>query len=148
MEKKQADAKVKKGPKGNIIFSIGKRKKAVARASMKPGKGSVKINSIPLDNFKNGLFKMRIYEPLMLVGNDWKSYDFSINVQGGGTMGQADAARQSIARCIVQALGESTKAKYLEYDRSLLAYDPRRTEPHKSPRSSQGPRRYKQRSKR
>jgi small subunit ribosomal protein S9 len=45
-------------------------------------------------------------------------------------------------------LGSNMKKIFMEYDRNILVYDPRRTEPHKPPRSSQGPRRYKQRSKR
>jgi small subunit ribosomal protein S9 len=69
-------------------------------------------------------------------------------VKGGGTTGQVDAARQAIARGLVELLGGDLKQRYMAYDRNLLVFDPRRTEPHKPPRSSQGPRRYKQRSKR
>jgi small subunit ribosomal protein S9 len=142
------EPKTSQKPRKSVVFTIGKRKRAVARAVVKPGKGIIKINSLPIDSYKDDLFRMRVQEPFILIGPDWKGYDFSVNVKGGGKMGQADAVRQSLARGLVQIFGDGVKAKYLEYDRSLLVYDPRRTEPHKPPRSSQGPRRYKQRSKR
>jgi small subunit ribosomal protein S9 len=138
---------VKKGKK-KIIFTIGKRKRSVARTTVRPGSGRVKINSKPLENFENEVFRMRIQEPLILSEGNWKKFDFFVNVKGGGIMGQADAIRQSLARALVEIFGEDLKRKFMDYDRNLLVYDPRRTEPHKPPRSSQGPRRYKQRSKR
>jgi len=146
-EKKKAgkkESKKKSGP----VFTTGKRKKAVARAMFKPGKGSVKINSRPIENYDSEMLRLRMMEPLILAGDPAKSYDIKVNVKGGGPMGQADAARQAIARGLVELVGEDLKKVYMAYDRNLLVFDPRRTEPHKPPRSSQGPRRYKQRSKR
>jgi len=137
-----------KGKGKGVIFTVGKRKKAVARCVTKAGSGLILINSKPLENFKDEVFRMRITEPLILSGDGWKSYDFIVNVKGGGVSGQAEAVRQSVARGLVEIFGTQLKEKFMEYDRNLLVYDPRRTEPHKPPRSSQGPRRYKQRSKR
>lgn len=131
-----------------VIFTTGKRKKAVARASIRPGSGKIFMNGESIENFKNEVLKLRLEEPFIFAGEGWKSYDFIVNVKGGGILGQVDAARQSIARGLVEIFGHDLKQKFLEYDRNLLVYDPRRTEPHKPPRSSQGPRRYKQRSKR
>jgi len=131
-----------------VTFATGKRKKSIARAVMKKGTGKVRINSKPIQLFSNELVRMKMLEPLVLAGDAWKKFDISVNVKGGGQMGQADAARQAIARCLVDALGVDLKKKFIDYDRNLLVYDVRRTEPHKPPRSSQGPRRYKQRSKR
>lgn len=145
--KKKVARKEKKERKG-VIFKIGKRKRAVARASIRPGSGKILINGRLLENFKNEVLKLRLEEPFILSGRDWKSYDFIVKVKGGGLFGQADAARQAIARGLVEIFGSELKKKFLDYDRNLLVYDPRRTEPHKPPRSSQGPRRYKQRSKR
>jgi len=139
--------KAKDLPQSKMVLTRGKRKRAVAEAWFKPGKGSVKINSVPLENMGNELAKLRIQEPLILAGDEWKKYSINVSVHGGGIMGQADAARQAISRGIVNVFPEM-KERFLKYDRFLLAYDPRRTEPHKPPRSSQGPRRYKQRSKR
>jgi len=140
--------KKEKGAEKKIIFTTGKRKRAVARATFRPGYGRVKINSIPLEMIKPEMVRLLINEPLLLAGDGWKGYDIKVNVIGGGIMGQAEAVRQAIARGLVEILGENVKKKFIEYDRNLIVYDPRRTEPHKPPRSSQGSRRYKQRSKR
>ncbi len=147
MEEKKTPKKMEKRKK-EIIFTVGKRKKAVARCVIKPGSGSILINSSPLETIKNEVVRLSVLEPLMLAGDGWKSYDFIINVKGGGVSGQTEAVRQSIARGLVEIFGGELKGKFMEYDRNLIVYDPRRTEPHKPPRSSQGPRRYKQRSKR
>lgn len=146
MAKKKGKA-AKKGRKA-FISKTGKRKRAVARASVKPGSGKIIINGEPLENLKNEVLKLRLEEPFIIAGKDCKSYDFIVNVRGGGIMGQIDAARQAFARGLVELFGSELKQKFLEYDRNLLVYDPRRTEPHKPPRSSQGPRRAKQKSKR
>jgi len=151
MEKKKRLKKIiekKQERKKSIIFTVGKRKKAVARCTVRKGKGIVLINSEPLENIRNEVSRLRLSEPLIMAGDGWKSYDFMVNVKGGGVSGQAEAARQAIARGLVEILGTSLREKFMDYDRNLLVYDPRRTEPHKPPRSSQGPRRYKQRSKR
>lgn len=147
-ESKKAPVKKEKRESKGIIFTTGKRKKAVARATVKPGSGKIFINGEPLENVKNEVIRMRLKEPFAIAGKDCKSYDFLVTVKGGGILGQAEAARQSIARGLVEVFGSELRQRFMEYDRNLMAYDPRRTEPHKPPRSSQGPRRYKQRSKR
>ena len=147
----QKDAKTspaKDKPTTKVMLMTGKRKKAVARACFRPGKGRITINAIPIDQIESEIMRLRLQEPLMIAGDAWKSWDVSINVRGGGTTGQVDAARQAIARGFAELLGKGLKEKYMSLDRNLLVFDPRRTEPHKPPRSSQGPRRYKQRSKR
>ena len=144
---------VKKKPEAEkteakTVFTIGKRKTAVARAILKPGKGVVKVNSTPLRLVPNEILRLKMEEPLILLGDEAKAFDVSVNVHGGGPMAQAEAVRMAIARSFVQALGPKTKERFLGYDRYLLVYDPRRAEPHKPPHSSWGARRYKQRSKR
>jgi len=143
--------KVEKTPeekKEKHIFTSGKRKRAVARAVLKKGKGIIKINSKSLENIENEIVRMKIMEPLLIVGEKSKTYDISVNVKGGGIMAQADAARLAIGKGLSQSLGSEIKKKLLDYDRNLLVSDMRRTEPHKPPHSSWGARRYKQRSKR
>ena len=130
------------------FFSTGKRKKSIARASIMPGKGIVTYNSVPADSIENRMMRLLIQEPLSVAGDSWKKYNIKVSTRGGGIIGQAQAARQAIAKCLAGVLGKDVKAKLASYDRNMLVYDPRRTEPHKPPRSSQGPRRYKQRSKR
>jgi small subunit ribosomal protein S9 len=148
-EKQAIGEKAKKKEKKDVIFMVGKRRKAVAKATVKPGSGKITINGEPLENIKNTVIRLRIQEPFIITENDeWKVYDFTATAKGGGAMGQADAVRQAFSRGLVELFGAELKKKYQDYDRNLLVYDPRRTEPHKPPRSSQGPRRYKQRSKR
>jgi small subunit ribosomal protein S9 len=142
----------KKEPKAKplpaSVFVTGKRKRAIARAYFKPGKGMIKVNSKPIDLVMPDMFRLKMMEPLMVIGDEWKRFDGKITVTGGGPSGQADAVRQVIARGLSELLGPEARKTFLSYDRNLIVYDSRRTEPHKPPRSSQGPRRYKQRSKR
>ncbi len=143
-----AKTKGKPEEKPRILLTVGKRKRAIARARFMPGKGMIRINSLPPEIAENELMRLRLQEPLLIAGESWKGFDVKVTVRGGGTTGQVDAARQAIARGLVELLGGDLKQRYMAYDRNLLVFDPRRTEPHKPPRSSQGPRRYKQRSKR
>jgi small subunit ribosomal protein S9 len=85
----------------------------------------------------------------MLAGDLSKQVDIRVNVKHGGIASQANAARQSIAKGLVQFFNdEKLRKTYIDYDRNLLVYDPRRTEPHKPSRSKAGSRKHKQRSKR
>lgn len=143
-----AEEKEKK-KRRKIVISIGKRKKAVARARIAEGKGIVRINSVPLDLVKPRYTQMRIREAIMLTGEKAQHVDIAVSVKGGGVWGQADAARTAIANALVDYYrDEGLKQLFLEYDRSLLISDSRRTEPHKPSRSTAGPRRSKQQSKR
>ena len=145
---KKKEAKAKKAEK-KVILVTGKRKESVARGVVKPGKGRVRINSIPLEIWGTELMRMRVMEPLVLAGELAKKVDFEIRVDGGGTTGQADSIRQVIAKGLVEFFGsEELKQKFLAYDRNLLVPDVRRCEPHKPSRSKAGSRRHKQRSKR
>ncbi|MBI4021664.1 MAG: 30S ribosomal protein S9 [Candidatus Aenigmarchaeota archaeon] len=128
-------------------FTTGKRKRAVARAWITKGTGIVKVNAAPLETLTNDLVRMKIREPLILAGDATKGFDIHVSVRGGGIMGQADAVRQAITRALISQV-PTLKERFMHYDRFMVVYDPRRTEPHKPPRSSQGPRRHKQRSKR
>ncbi len=139
----------KRKRKAKSIVTVGKRKKAIARAVIREGKGVIRINSVPLELIEPRYKQMRIKEAVILAGDLAKDVDISVNVSGGGTWGQADASRTAIANALVQYTKNSElKQMYIDYDRSLLISDARRTEPHKPSRSSAGPRRSKQQSKR
>jgi small subunit ribosomal protein S9 len=146
---KPAEKKAEKHEKKfKPVFTIGKRKRSVARASLRQGSGIVMVNARPIEIIEPEMHRLKMQEPLIIAGDVVKGFDINVNITGGGVLGQTEAARQAIARALVGAIGGDLKKKYQAYDRNLLVYDPRRTEPHKPPRSSQGPRRYKQRSKR
>ncbi|MFT7615228.1 MAG: small subunit ribosomal protein S9 [Candidatus Woesearchaeota archaeon] len=107
----------------------GTRKRSVARATIKPGKGSVKINSIPLPLFEPAYLRMRISEALLLAGKASETVDIAVRVAGGGINGQADATRLAIGRAMVAfSKDDKIKTSYLEYDRTLLVADVRRKE--------------------
>ena len=132
-----------------IVFSTGKRKTAVARARIKAGSGRILINDIPLDLWQPEYARIRIREPLLLADEFVKKVDIKVNVKSGGISSQAEAIRQAIAKGLVEFFkSEDLKKTFLDFDRSLLVYDPRRCEPHKPSRSKAGSRKHKQRSKR
>jgi small subunit ribosomal protein S9 len=138
-----------KKKEGKALQTVGKRKKAIARATIRKGSGKIRINSTLLDLIEPRYKKMRIKEALILAGDLANKVDIDVNVSGGGSWGQADAVRTAIANALVDfSRDENLKKIYLDYDRSLLISDARRTEPHKPSRSSAGPRRTKQQSKR
>lgn len=110
-----------------VIHSQGKRKRAVARATMRSGKGIIKLNGRSLDHFQNQLVKMRILEPLLLVGEQAKQLDIDLKVVGGGINGQADASRLAIARALVE-FNPNLEKEFNTYDRLLLVADVRRKE--------------------
>jgi len=148
MEKvKEEKKKVKR--KKKPIQVVGKRKKAIARATIREGKGRIRINSVLFDMIQPRYKQMRIRESLLIAGDLLNNVDIDVNVSGGGSWGQADAIRTSISNALVKwHRSNDLKKKYLDYDRFMLISDSRRTEPHKPSRSSKGPRRSKQQSKR
>jgi len=95
------------------------------------------------------MLRLWLKEPLSIGEQVAKSVDITINVRGGGVSAQAEACRLAIARGLVKhSKDKKLKKRFLDFDRNLLVYDPRRTEPHKPSRSRKGARRHKQRSKR
>lgn len=141
--------KSKKGKKKDYAFVTGKRKKAVARAKVQAGTGKITVNSAPLKLWGNEMLRLWIKEPLIIAGAVAKGVNIKADVRGGGSAGQAEALRIVIARGLVSfSKDKKLREKFLQYDRNLLVYDSRRTEPHKPSRSRKGARRHKQRSKR
>jgi small subunit ribosomal protein S9 len=119
--------------KYKIVVASGKRKTSIAKAIVKPGIGRVWINGIPLEIFPVELARVKMMEPLMLVGDLWKKVDIKVEVRGGGVMSQAEAARTAIARGLLEYVNndEEVKKIFTEYDRHMLSGDPRRTESEK-----------------
>jgi len=116
----------------DAVVASGKRKRAIARAVIKAGKGKVKINKKPLDIYTPELAKIRILEPLMLAGDIASKVDINVNVIGGGWSSQAEASRLAIASALVKyTKSEELKQTYLSYDRNLLVADTRRKETRK-----------------
>ncbi len=113
-----------------IVLTSGKRKTAIARAVVKPGKGRIFINGKPLEILEPEMARWKIMEPLLLVGDLRNLVDIDVSVKGGGFMGQAVASRIAIARGLVEFFKDRPEVKQilLQYDRHMLVGDPREAE--------------------
>ncbi len=112
-----------------IINSSGKKKTAVARATLREGQGRIRVNKKPLEIMEPWITKMKMMEPVLIAGGQMTNIDIDVNVRGGGFVGQADAVRTAIARGVVEWTGDNAlKEAYMDYDRTLLVNDHRQKE--------------------
>jgi small subunit ribosomal protein S9 len=112
------------------IQTSGKRKSAIARASVRAGTGVIRINGVPVDKLEPELAKMKI-EELLIIAHDekLKTVNIDVDVHGGGVIGQIDAARIALSRAITKFLKKKTVIRAIkEYDRSMLSGDSRSVE--------------------
>ena len=120
------------------ILTSGKRKRAIARAKIKQGKGRIRINKVLLDFYEPKMYRLKLREPVILAGDIINNVDIDVNVIGGGIASQSEASRLAIARALVEyAKSERLKDRFLKYDRQLLVADIRRKEPAKPNRHGQ-----------
>ncbi len=82
-------------------YGTGRRKSAVARVFIKPGKGKIVVNNKPLDEFfSRETGRMVVRQPLELTDN-LTTFDIMVNTHGGGESGQAGAVRHGITRALI-----------------------------------------------
>jgi len=112
------------------IQAVGKRKTAVARATLLPGTGIIRINKRLLKTLKPQMFVDMINEPLMLAEDTATKVDINVTVSGGGVQGQAEAARSAVARALAE-FNKKLKKTFLDYDRHLIVWDIRTRETRK-----------------
>lgn len=118
---------MKKGKLGT-----GRRKAALARATVKDGKGRVFVNRCALEAYEPELARLRILEPLTLVPELARRVDIKVDVKGGGFMGQADAVRTAIARGLIEWSGDpKVRELFKQHDWALIKSDVRFKEPKK-----------------
>ncbi|KIV89975.1 40S ribosomal protein S16-B [Exophiala mesophila] len=122
------------------VQCFGKKKTATAVAHAKKGKGLIKVNGKPLSLVQPEILRFKVYEPLLVVGLDkFSEIDIRVRVTGGGHTSQIYAIRQAISKALVayyqKYVDEYTKNKLkqalVQYDRTLLVADNRRSEPKK-----------------
>jgi len=108
-----------------VINTLGRRKKSVARVYMQNGTGSVTVNGRDFkEYFPTMPLQYRIHQPFMLTETEGK-YDVKVNVRGGGITGQIEAVRLGISRALVEVDPEmKTKLKV----EGLMTRDPRMVE--------------------
>ena len=86
----------------NQNYGTGRRKTAVARVYMTPGKGDITVNGKPVDVFfSRETGRMIVRQPLVLTDR-LSTFDITVNVDGGGESGQAGAVRHGITRALIQ----------------------------------------------
>lgn len=128
-----------------VTLQSGKRKTAIARAKVRPGAGSVRVNSVPVEVLTPEAARAKIMEPIILSEGLAKEYDIDVEVNGGGFMGQAEAARMAISRALAGlSKGSALRQVFTDYDRTMLSGDSRRKESKKF--GGPGARRRKQKS--
>ena len=87
---------------GDYYYGTGRRKSAVARVFLKPGKGQIVVNGRPVDEFfARETGRMIVRQPLDVTKN-LANFDVLVNVYGGGENGQAGAVRHGIARALIE----------------------------------------------
>jgi small subunit ribosomal protein S9 len=108
-----------------IINTLGRRKTSVARLYMKPGSGIITVNKRTFeDYFKSDVLQTIVNQPLVLV-DEFGKYDLKVNLDGGGTTGQAEALRLAISRALCEINAEFRPALKKE---GYLTRDPRMVE--------------------
>ena len=79
------------------IHTVGKRKTAIARVWIKPGKGKIEVNKLTLDEYYiRATSKMIVMQPFEITNTVGK-FDIKVNVCGGGLHGQAAAIRHALS---------------------------------------------------
>ncbi len=119
--------------KKRVLVASGKRKTAVARAVVRPGAGRIRVNRTPVEIYEPEIARAKIMEPLLQAGDEvWKQVDMDVRTQGGGYMGQAEAARMAVANALLKWTKSShLKTVFNEYDRTMIVGDSRSKEPKK-----------------
>merc|ERR1712224_821381 len=130
----------KAGNMASVVPSVqvfGRKKTATAVAFCKRGNGMIKVNGAPLALLQPQTLRMKVEEPLLLLGKDrFAGIDIRVRVKGGGQVAQLYAIRQAISKGVVafyqKFVDESSKKEIKDllsqYDRTLLVADPRRCE--------------------
>lgn len=95
--------------KSAMYRGTGRRKSAVARVILRPGKGQIIVNGRPFEEYMvSSLARLDAQQPLVLTANE-TTFDISVNVFGGGLIGQAGAIRLGITRALLEVNPEYRK---------------------------------------
>lgn len=111
--------------KSVMYRGTGRRKSAVARVILRPGKGTIVVNGREYEKYIiSALARLDIQQPLALTANE-STFDITVNVFGGGLSGQAGAIRLGITRALLQVNPEYRK---ILKPAGLITRDPRAKE--------------------
>jgi small subunit ribosomal protein S9 len=96
----EAPKHIQKLDKQGRAYATGKRKNAVARVWLKPGKGTITVNTRPIEVFfARPVLRMLISQPIV-AANRTGQYDIICSVSGGGLSGQAGAVRHGLSKAL------------------------------------------------
>ena len=108
-----------------VVHTIGRRKKAVARVYLSEGKGAITVNGRDVkDYFSTATLQFKLEQAQGLAGVEGQ-YDIKVNVEGGGITGQAEAIRLGISRALVKL---NPDHRLVLKPEGLLTRDPRMVE--------------------
>jgi small subunit ribosomal protein S9 len=109
-----------------VVNTSGKRKTAIAKATVVKGVGRVRINQKPVELYEPAIARWKIMEPLRIAESHVAAVDINVEVSGGGFMSQANAVRTAIAKGLVEYTGDpALRLSFLGFDRDLLVSDSR-----------------------
>ena len=132
--------RVAKAGEVKVVYTHGKKKNAIANAVVQLGKGTITVNRIPIQNIEPKTLRIKIFEPILLLGTKhFSNLKIKVRVAGGGPTAQLYAARMAISKGIIawkqKYVDEDEKSTLrktlLSFDKNLLVADPRRREPKK-----------------
>ncbi|MFH1746630.1 MAG: 30S ribosomal protein S9 [Planctomycetota bacterium] len=112
-------------PKGLIHHGTGRRKSSVARVRILPGDGKVTVNKRGLEQYFHLIQDRNVVLAPLEATESNRAWNVMINVNGGGTSGQAGAIRLGLARALISA-NENFEATLR--DAGYLTRDARRVE--------------------
>ena len=85
-----------------MVYTHGKKRNAIANAVIQEGNGTITINRVPIQNIEPKTLRVKIFEPILILGVDqFKNLKIRVRVSGGGSVAQLYAARTAIAKGIV-----------------------------------------------
>lgn len=113
-----------------VTNTSGKKKTAIARATVSDGQGRVRVNAQPVELVEPEQSRLKMLEPFRIAGEELRDdIDIDVSVSGGGISGQADSVRTAIARGLVEHTNDAElRDAFMSFDRSLLVNDVRQSE--------------------
>ena len=87
---------------GDNYYGTGRRKRAVARVFMKPGKGKFIVNDKPVNEYFGRETGQMVARHALMLTDNIANFDIMVNVHGGGEFGQAGAVRHGLTRALIE----------------------------------------------
>lgn len=89
-------------PESQLVQTFGRKKNAVAVATVRAGKGVMRINGSPIELLQPQALRIKVMEPILLLGlKRFQNLDVRVRVRGSGYVAQIYAIRQAISKGVV-----------------------------------------------